>query len=90
MAAKTERLNLRLTPSQDVVLRRAAEVSGESLSDFVLRHAVLAAEMGLADRRTFVLGETAWRELQKELKRSPRPSPRLRKLLSEPSVLERQ
>ncbi len=51
MAMKTERLNLRLTPSQDAVLRQAAAARGESTSDYVLRHAVEAAEADLADRR---------------------------------------
>src|ERR1700733_360598 len=32
MASKTERLSLRLTPKQDIVLRRAAEARGESTS----------------------------------------------------------
>ena len=60
MASKTERLSLRLTPEQDAVLRRAAEARGESANDFVLRHAVEAAEMELADRRVFVVDDAAW------------------------------
>lgn len=88
MATKTERLNLRLTEDQDAILRRAAEARGESVSDYVLRHAVEAAETDLADRRLFVLDDQAWRSLQKTLNRQPRPATRLRRLLSEPSVLE--
>ena len=64
MAEKTERLNLRLTPAQNLVLRRAAQARGESTSDYVLRNAVAAAETDLADRRVFVADETAWGELQ--------------------------
>ena len=59
MASKTERLSLRLTPEQDAVLRRAAEARGESANDFVLRHAVEAAEIELADRRVFVVDDAA-------------------------------
>jgi uncharacterized protein (DUF1778 family) len=59
LAAKTERLNLRLTPAQGAVLRRAAEARGESASDYVLRHAVAAAEMDLADRRVFMVDDVA-------------------------------
>ena len=62
MASKTERLSLRLTPEQDAVLRRAAEARGESANDFVVRNAVEAAEMELADRRVFLVDDSAWEE----------------------------
>ena len=34
MAAKTERLNIRLTQARDTVLRRSAEALGESASEY--------------------------------------------------------
>jgi uncharacterized protein (DUF1778 family) len=89
MASKTARLSLRLTPEQDAVLRRAAEARGESANDYVLRHAVEAAEMDLADRRVFVLDDGAWTELQKLLSDPPAIPPAMIKLLTNPSVLER-
>jgi uncharacterized protein (DUF1778 family) len=88
VASKTERLNLRLTSAQDAVLRRAADAKGETVSDYVLRHAVEAAEADLADRRVFVVDDAAWNELQAALNRPPKPARALRKLLSKPSVLE--
>jgi uncharacterized protein (DUF1778 family) len=88
VATKTERLNLRLTPAQDAVLRRAAEARGESTSDYVLRHAVEAAEMDLADRRVFVVGDAAWSELQALLSSRPTLPPAMMDLLSSPSVLD--
>ncbi len=88
MAVKTERLNLRLTPAQDAVLRRAAEARGESTSDYVLRHAVEAAEMDLADRRVFMVDDAAWTELQALISAPPRLPPQMAKLLSSSSVLE--
>jgi uncharacterized protein (DUF1778 family) len=90
VASKTERLSLRLTPKQDMVLRRAAEVRGESTNDYVLRHAVEAAELDLADRRVFAIDDAAWNELQGLL--SAKPSqfpPAMVRLLSQQSVLER-
>jgi len=90
MASKTERLNLRLTPAQDAVLRRAADARGEAVSDYVLRHAVEAAETDLADRRVFVADDVAWERLQDVLAQPARPAKKLQQLLSEPSVLERQ
>jgi uncharacterized protein (DUF1778 family) len=89
VAAKTERLNLRLTPAQDAVLRRAAEARGESTSDYVLRHAVEAAEIDLADRRVFVVDDAAWTELQGLLSAAPSLPSAMANLLSNPSVLER-
>lgn len=88
MAAKTERLNLRLTPAQEVTLRRAAEARGLPVSEYVLIHAVEAAETDLADRRVFVLNDKAWRELQEALDRPPRPAKKLRDLLAKRSVLD--
>jgi uncharacterized protein (DUF1778 family) len=80
---------LRLTPEQDAVLRRAAEARGESTNDYVLRHAVEAAELELADRRVFVVDDDAWTELQKLLSEPPALPPAMIKLLTNPSVLER-
>jgi uncharacterized protein (DUF1778 family) len=88
MAPKTERLSLRLTPEQDAVLRRAAEARGESANEFVLRHAVEAAQIELADRRVFVADEAAWEEFQALLSRPPALPQAMIKLLSNPSVLE--
>jgi uncharacterized protein (DUF1778 family) len=88
MANKTERLHLRLTPEQDRVLRRAADARGEPISDYVLRHAVEAAEIDLADRRVFVAGAESWAALQDALERPPRSVHRLRRLLSKRSVVE--
>jgi uncharacterized protein (DUF1778 family) len=89
MATKTERLNLRLTPAQDAVLRTAAEARGESTSDYVLRHAVEAAESDLADRRVFVVDDAAWNELQALVSAQPGLPLPMAKLLSDPSVLEK-
>lgn len=88
VATKSERLNLRLTPAQDVTLRRAADAKGVPVSDYVLLHAVEAAQAELADRRVFVVDDKAWRELQATLDGPPRPAEKLRRLIAEPSVLD--
>ena len=88
MAIRTERLNIRLTTAQDSVLRSAAEARGESVSDYVLRHAVEAAEMDLADRRVFVVDDAAWNKLQSVISATPEMPSEMLKLLSNPSVLE--
>ena len=59
-ATRSARLGLRTTPQQEAVLRRAAEVSHKSMTDFILDSACLAAEQTLLDQRLFMLtGEQA-------------------------------
>ena len=54
-ATRTGRLGLRTTPGQEAVLRRAAEVSHKSMTDFILDSACQAAEQTLLDQRLFLL-----------------------------------
>jgi uncharacterized protein (DUF1778 family) len=89
VTAEIERLDLRLTAAQDAILRSAAAHQGVSVRDYVLRHALEAAEMDLADRRVFVVDDAAWNELQALVSAKPRLPPRMTKLLSDPSVLDR-
>jgi uncharacterized protein (DUF1778 family) len=88
VALKTERLNLRLTPAQDSVLRSAAEARGESASEYVLRNAVEAAEMDLADRWVFVVDDASWNKLQAVLSAPASMPPPMAKLLGNRTVLE--
>jgi uncharacterized protein (DUF1778 family) len=88
MTQETERISLRLTPQQEAVLRRAAEARGESANDFIVRHAVEAAEMELADRRVFDLDDVGWDELQSLLSRPPALPRAMIEPLSERTVLE--
>ncbi|MHB8246615.1 MAG: type II toxin-antitoxin system TacA family antitoxin [Acidimicrobiales bacterium] len=89
IASKTERLNLRLTPAQDAILRSAAEARGESASEYVLRHAVQAAEVDLADRRVFIVDDAAWEELQRLISAPASLPEPMAKRLTNPTVLER-
>jgi uncharacterized protein (DUF1778 family) len=89
MERKSGRWHLRVTAAQDAVVRRVLEVTGESLNEYVVRHAVLAAEADLADRRVFALDDEAWSDLQALLDRPPRPKPELARLLAARSILER-
>ena len=62
--------------------------TGKSLNEYVVRHAVEAAETDLADRRVFAVDDAAWSEFEALLSRPPTHKPRLAKLLTNPSVLE--
>lgn len=80
---KQARLAVRLTPDQDALIRNAAAVSGQSLTDFVTMAAVIRAEDTLADRRVFRLDDTAWAEFSAILDRPAQRIPELAELLSE-------
>lgn len=85
---KTERLNLRLKPEQETLLRRAALIREINLTEFVIRSATNAATDLLADRTTFVLPRDQWDLFIEMLDRAPRHLPRLTALLAEPNRLD--
>jgi len=82
---KDARLAMRLTPDQNALIRDAAAVTGQSLTEFVTAAAVTRAEDTLADRRVFRLGDAAWTEFAALLDRPAKRIPELAKLLNEPA-----
>ena len=52
--SRSARLGFRATPEQEAVIRRAAEMSHKSLSDFILQSAYAVAEQTLLDQRLFI------------------------------------
>jgi uncharacterized protein (DUF1778 family) len=86
---RTDKLDLRLTPSAKHVLQAAAAAARRSVSEFVLESALARAEETLPDRRRFGLSAERWEAFQAALAARPRQSRRLAKLLNEPSVFER-
>jgi uncharacterized protein (DUF1778 family) len=85
---KTERLAARLTPEQDALIRRAAEIEGTDLTNFTVTAALAHAHEVLADRRLFLLNDAAWTEFNAILDRPARHNPALEKLFTRPSVFE--
>lgn len=80
---KQARLAVRLAPDQDALIRDAAAVSGQSLTDFVTTAALSRAEDTLADRRVFRLDDAAWADFSAILDRPAQRIPELARLLSE-------
>jgi len=68
-SSRSARLGLRATPEQEAVLRRAAEVSHKSLTDFILDSACLAAEQTLLDQRLFMVSGKQYQALMDLLDR---------------------
>jgi uncharacterized protein (DUF1778 family) len=90
MAVRTKdsRWNLRVDPTEDIVVRRAARESRRELSEFVRTAALNEAERVLADRTVFELDAERWERFVAALDQPPRVPPGLRELFSRPSVFE--
>lgn len=86
--AKSERIEVRTTPSMKALLQRAATSSHKNVTDFLLEAGITAAEEALVDRRMFRLDEAQWQAFQDVLDRPVVVKPRLARLLAEKSVLE--
>lgn len=83
-----ERLNLRATTHQHRLIRSAAAALDTSVTDFVLSSATANAERVLADRRWFTLSDHAWDEFVALLDAPVGASPKLERLLREPTVFD--
>ena len=81
-ATRTARLGLRTTPQQEAVLRRAAEVSHKSMTDFILDSACQAAERTLLDQRLFLVSGIQSKAVLKLLDRPAQDNPGLKDLFS--------
>jgi uncharacterized protein (DUF1778 family) len=79
-ATKTGRVNLRVAPADDALLRQAAALVGETLSDFLVGSGRERAERLVADRTRFVLDDKAWAKFDAALDRPARVKPQVREL----------
>jgi uncharacterized protein (DUF1778 family) len=87
-SARTTKLDLRLSPQAKQALSAAARASNRSVSQFVLDSALSRAEETLPDRRRFELDAEQWEAFIAALDAPTRDSPRLRRLLQEPSIFD--
>ncbi len=78
---RTARFGLRATHQQEVLIRRAAEATRKSVTEFVLNSACVAAENALLDQRLFLAEETNWQAFLDALERPARSKPRLSELM---------
>lgn len=82
---RDQRINVRATERQEQLLRRAAEATDRSMTDFILEAASVEAERILADRRWFVADDAQWEEFNRLLE-APLPSTaKLQRLARRPS-----
>lgn len=85
---RKERLELRLTPQAQSLLKRAASIEHKTVRAFILDKGLTAAAETLADRHEFQLSARQYDTFVAALKATAKPRPRLEKLFKTPSVLQ--
>ncbi|OUL23796.1 DUF1778 domain-containing protein [Nostoc sp. 106C] len=85
---RTERIDIRTSSSVKKLLQQAAAASHKNVSEFLLEHGLIAAQDALTNRKLFVLDDEQWQAFQNALDSPSTEKPRLRRLLTEPSVFE--
>jgi uncharacterized protein (DUF1778 family) len=85
---RSERIDIRTTPTVKRLLQQAAAVSHKHVSDFLLEQGITAAAGTLADRRLFLLDEARWQAFLEALERPAKDRPALKRLLTEPGLLD--
>jgi len=79
---KRDTLNLRIKPELRGLIDRAADLTGNTRTDFVLNAARRAAEDALLDRTVFAVDAKAYAEFLARLDAPPAPNARLHRSLS--------
>lgn len=85
---RSERIDIRTTPTVKRMLQQAAAASHKHVSEFLLEQGIAAAAGTLADRRLFLLDEARWQAFQDALERPAKPRHALKRLLTEPGLLD--
>ncbi len=88
--AKRARLDLRLSAEQKRLFEEAASATDQTMTEFVVQSAEVAAQEVLADRTRFVLAPAEWKAFSAAIDTEPRVLSRLAAFLATPSVLERE
>jgi len=86
---RSSRIDLRATQEEETLIRLGAERRGENFTRFILKSACNEAQIALGDQRHFSLSAADFDKFVAALDRPARVIPALKKLLQEPSVLER-
>lgn len=87
---KSERIDVRTTPKVKRLLQEAATTANKTVSEFLLDSALTEAAEVLANRNAFFLDEKKWQQFMAALDAPSSSMPRLTRLLTEPSLFERQ
>ena len=86
--AKSERIDIRTTPSVKRVLQDAAAAKNKTVTEFMLDVALTEAAELRANQRLFTFDNEQWQAFAVALDAPTRPRPRLEALLREPGVFD--
>jgi len=87
--SRSKRFNLRATARQEKLIRTVAQQQGMNVTEFILESACKEAEQALVDQQQFNLSPTQWKAFAEALDRPVKSKPKLKRLLTEPSILEK-
>lgn len=82
IANKTDRIDLRVSPTQKALIASAAMASQKDVSQFIIESVIRQAEETLLDQRLFILSDEDFRELEKELEEPAVENPAFNKYLN--------
>jgi uncharacterized protein (DUF1778 family) len=80
-SSRTSRLGFRATLHQEALIRKAAELCGKNVTQFVLNSACEAAERALIDQRIFFADEKNYQDFLDALERPAQIKPNVQKLM---------
>ena len=86
---RTERINVRVSNKEAELIRMGAERRGVNITNFILESACDRAEQEIAEASHFELSPRQWKQFTEALDRAATTKPRLKKLLNEHTVLEK-
>jgi uncharacterized protein (DUF1778 family) len=86
--SKSIRIDVRASVAVKQLLQEAARACHKNVSEFLLEAGITAANQTLADRRHFGMDDAQWERFQQALARPVQSKPHLKKLLTQPGVLD--
>jgi len=90
MSIKTARLEARITPDLQALLKRAAELEGRSVSDFVIGAAQAAAEQRIERSQVIRLSLEDQRSFVEAILNPPEPTAALRRAFERREALTKE
>jgi uncharacterized protein (DUF1778 family) len=85
---KSDRLNVRIPPYEKAMLEAAADLERTTLSQFVVREAVVAAGRRLQEQTRFELDDQEWAAFSARLDEPARHIPALMRLAEQPPIFD--
>ncbi len=81
---KTEKFDIRLSPEEEAVIKRAAILLHTSPTNFIRQQAVVAAETVVYEQTRFIVSDRQWQVIDEALSQPAKVLPNLQKKLSQP------